>query len=52
VVQLLPYHTLGTVKYERLNKNAPILVAKPPSEKLVEARKKQLEDMGLRVMIH
>jgi pyruvate formate lyase activating enzyme len=52
IVQLLPYHSLGTVKYERLQKNAPILVAKPPSEELVEARKKQLEDMGLLVMIH
>ncbi|HHX73782.1 MAG TPA: glycyl-radical enzyme activating protein [Firmicutes bacterium] len=52
VVQLLPYHTLGVVKYERLQKEAPVLVAEPPSEELVAARKKQLEDMGLKVMIH
>jgi pyruvate formate lyase activating enzyme len=52
VVQLLPYHTLGTVKYERLQRTAPILEAEPPSEKLVEERKKLLEDMGLKVIIH
>jgi len=52
VVQLLPYHNLGTVKWERLNKNAPVFEVKPPSEELMEARKKQLEDMGLNVMIH
>ncbi|NLM46631.1 MAG: glycyl-radical enzyme activating protein [Firmicutes bacterium] len=52
VVQLLPYHTLGVVKYERLQKEAPVLVADPPSDELVQARKKLLEDMGLKVMIH
>lgn len=52
VVQLLPYHSLGTVKWERLQKNAPILEATPPSDELMQARKKQLEDMGLSVIIH
>jgi len=46
-VQILPYHNLGTVKWERLRKDKPIFEAKPPSGELVEARKKQLEDMGL-----
>jgi pyruvate formate lyase activating enzyme len=52
VVQLLPYHTLGTVKWERLQRTGPVLEATPPSDELMEARKKQLEDMGLGVIIH
>lgn len=52
VVQLLPYHNLGTVKWERLGRKGPVLEADPPSEELMQARKKQLEDMGLKVMIH
>ena len=52
VVQLLPYHTLGTVKWERLQRTGPILEATPPSDDLMQARKKQLEDMGLNVIIH
>ena len=52
VVQLLPYHTLGTVKWERLQRSGPILEAAPPSDALMQARKKQLEDMGLNVIIH
>ena len=52
VVQLLPYHTLGTVKWERLQRNHPILEAEPPKDELVQARKEQLEAMGLKVMIH
>jgi pyruvate formate lyase activating enzyme len=52
VVQLLPYHNLGTVKWERLQRNAPILEATPPSDDLMQARKQQLEDMGLKVIIH
>ena len=52
VVQILPYHNLGTVKWERLNISAPVFEAKPPSQELLEERKKQLEDMGLNVMIH
>jgi len=52
VVQLLPYHNLGTVKWERLQRNAPVLEAAPPSDELMQARKKQLEEMGLHVIIH
>ncbi len=52
VVQLLPYHSLGTVKWERLGRTGPILEADPPSDELMQARKKQLEDMGIKVMIH
>jgi len=52
IVQLLPYHNLGTVKWERLQTNAPIFEAPLPTESLIAARKKQLEDMGLRVTVH
>ncbi len=52
VVQLLPYHNLGTVKWERLQRDAPVLEAIPPSDELVKARKAQLEGYGLKVMIH
>ena len=52
VVQLLPYHTLGTVKWERLGRGGPVLEATPPSDELMNARKEQLEAMGLNVIIH
>ena len=52
VVQILPYHNLGTVKWERLQSNKPIFEAAIPSDELIEARKKQLEDMGLNVIVH
>ena len=47
---LLPYHNLGTVKWERLSHNKPVFEAKAPSGQLIEARKKQLVDMGLCVI--
>ena len=52
VVQILPYHNLGTVKWERLQTGRPVFEATPPSGELIEARKKQLEDMGLNVIVH
>lgn len=52
VVQLLPYHNMGVVKWQRLQRNSPVLEATPPSEKLVEERKTQLEGYGLNVTIH
>ncbi|HUJ68839.1 MAG TPA: glycyl-radical enzyme activating protein [Syntrophorhabdales bacterium] len=52
LVQLLPYHNLGTVKYERLRRKSPIFEAKPPTDELMNARKEQLEGFGLSVVIH
>ena len=52
VVQILPYHNLGTVKWERLHSIKTIFEAKPPSDELIQSRKKQLEDMGLNVIVH
>ena len=52
VVQILPYHNLGTVKWERLQTGKPVFEAAPPTDELISARKKQLEDMGLNVVVH
>ena len=52
LVQLLPYHNLGTVKWERLQRKKTIFEAVPPSDELMQARKEQLEAMGLSVTIH
>ena len=52
-VQLLPYHNLGAVKWERLGRPGPALEAIPPSEEQMKSLKKQLEDMGVKnVVIH
>lgn len=52
MVQLLPYHKLGVSKHQRLMKKEKIFVAEPPSDKLMQARKAQLEEYGLNVTIH
>ena len=53
VIQILPYHNLGTSKWERLQTSKPVFEVPIPSDELIQARKKQLEDMGLRnVIIH
>lgn len=52
-VQLLPYHNLGVVKWERLGRNGPALEATPPTEEFMKKRKALLESMGLtNVVIH
>jgi len=52
VVQILPYHNLGTVKWERLQTKKPVFEATPPTDELINARKEQLESMGLNVIVH
>ena len=52
VVQILPYHNLGTVKWERLQTQRPVFEATPPSDELIEERRRQLEEMGLNVIVH
>ena len=52
VVQLLPYHNLGVVKWARLGRGTPVFEAEPPSDELMQARKAQLAAMGLSVVIH
>ena len=51
-LDVLPYHTLGTVKWERLQREGPILEATPPSDELIQNRKELLESMGLTVTVH
>ena len=52
-VQLLPYHNLGVVKWERLGRDGPVLEATPPTEEQMKELKKLLEDMGVKnVVIH
>lgn len=52
-VQLLPYHNLGVVKWERLGRSGPALEATPPTEAHMQELKKLLEDMGVKnVTIH
>ena len=52
-VQLLPYHNLGVVKWERLGRSGPALEATPPTEEKMKGLKKLLEDMGVKnVVIH
>lgn len=52
IVQLLPYHNLGVVKWARLGRSEKVFEATPPSDELMQARKSQLERMGLKAMIH
>jgi pyruvate formate lyase activating enzyme len=52
VVQILPYHNLGTVKWERLQTGNSVFETAVPSDELIEERRKQLSDMGLNVIVH
>lgn len=52
IVQLLPYHTMGISKHDRLLKKEKVFVAEPPSDEVMQARKTQLEGYGLKVRIH
>ena len=52
-VQLLPYHNLGAVKWERLGRPGPALEAIPPTEEHMKELKSLLESMGVKnVVIH
>jgi pyruvate formate lyase activating enzyme len=55
VVQLLPYHNLGVMKYQRIrdaNDKGKVLEAEPPSDEKVAELKAILERHGLPVTIH
>jgi pyruvate formate lyase activating enzyme len=56
-VQLLPYHNLGVVKWERLGRTPDlagghVVEITPPTDELMNARKAQLEGFGLTVTVH
>ena len=52
VVQLLPYHNLGVMKYQRIDNRPIVLEAEPPSEDKILSLKNLLESLGLPVTIH
>ncbi len=52
IIQLLPYHNMGVMKYQRLDEDKVVLEAKPPTEEAVAALRLLLEEMGLPVTVH
>jgi pyruvate formate lyase activating enzyme len=52
VIQLLPYHSLGVVKYHRINDSGVVLEAEPPSDEKICSIKELLESLGLPVTVH
>ena len=52
MIQLLPYHNLGVMKYQRIENTKEVFEASPISDLLVQSLKKILEDMSLNVTIH
>lgn len=52
MVQLLPYHNLGVMKYQRLDDAKQVLEAVPPSDEKMYHIKYIFESMGLRATIH
>ena len=52
MIQLLPYHNLGVVKYQRIRSAEKTLEAAPPSDEKIAAFKRILEDQGLPVTVH
>ncbi len=51
-VQVLPYHSMGVPKWERIRREGPVLEAALPSEERIEAVKSILEEYGLLVQVH
>ncbi len=52
VIQLLPYHNLGVMKYQRLDDSKIVLEAEPPSDATIHSLKLLLEKLGLSVTVH
>ncbi len=50
-VELMPYHRMGTGKYEALDKLYIMDGVKPPDPANVESSRKQIEDLGLKCTI-
>jgi pyruvate formate lyase activating enzyme len=52
VIQLLPYHNLGVMKYQRIDDSRIVLEAKPPLEESIRFLKELLESLDLPVTVH
>jgi pyruvate formate lyase activating enzyme len=52
VIQLLPYHNLGVMKYQRLDTSNIVLEAAPPTDETIGSIKELLECLGLPVTVH
>ena len=52
MIQLLPYHNLGEVKYQRIRSTEKVLEAAPPTDEKIASLKRILEDLGLPVTVH
>ena len=52
VIQMLPYHNLGAMKYLRIDNRNVVLEAEPPSDHKINILKKLLEGQGLPVTVH
>jgi pyruvate formate lyase activating enzyme len=52
VIQLLPYHNLGVMKYQRIDDRKIVLEADPPPDEKIGSIKELLEDLGLPVTVH
>jgi pyruvate formate lyase activating enzyme len=50
-VELLPYHRAATGKYERLNRDYPLLEVQPPSAERMQMLREALQAYGLVVKI-
>lgn len=51
VVQLLPYHAMGVMKYLRIGDEAPV-AATPPSDEYMQKLKAIFEEYGIEARIH
>lgn len=52
LIQLLPYHNLGVMKYQRIDDSKPVLEAPVPSDEKIAALRRVLEDLQLPVTVH
>ncbi len=50
-IDILPYHRLGTGKYQRLDREYPLPEAQPYTKKRIDDIKRVLEDRGLEVRV-
>jgi pyruvate formate lyase activating enzyme len=52
MIQLLPYHNLGVMKYQRIDDGKVIMEATPPADEKVRTLKEVLDNFELPVTIH